>query len=250
MEKTLLKALEKAEDVSVTKTTVECYKIRNKYTWADITIDANGNTGRIQIASDYGSWQNYWGSCGKSFKEFLLHLDKHYVAGKFGADRWFDSEKTIKAFKQCIIENRRNGYLDFETAREAYDEAESLNDYTQETEFYRELDDKSEIMRLYDHCPDLSYGIESGFENFWNKVWPIFINTLESELASLKEEMGKEKEYFIAKSGRKYRQIPEDMDVETWDAMTPIQRMEYKGILLTTPSKFMDKETDHAITGR
>jgi hypothetical protein len=33
-----------------------------------------------------------------------------------------------------------------------------------------------------------------------------------------------------AKSGRKYRSIPNDIDVETWDAMTIIERMKYKKV--------------------
>lgn len=37
--------------------------------------------------------------------------------------------------------------------------------------------------------------------------------------------------YFIAKSGRKYRSIPDDIDVDTWDKMTVRERMKYKGVL-------------------
>ena len=29
-----------------------------------------------------------------------------------------------------------------------------------------------------------------------------------------------------AKSGRSYKKIPEGYDIETWDAMTPIERMD------------------------
>jgi hypothetical protein len=46
----------------------------------------------------------------------------------------------------------------------------------------------------------------------------------------------------VAKSGRKYRSIPEGMDVETWDAMTPTQRLEYKGLLLKGNSRVMDDD--------
>lgn len=85
---------------AVTKTHVECYKLRRPGTgdgWADITLDVNGNAGRIQIASDYGSWEHYWGSCGCPFKEFLINLSKdiHYAAGKFGEGKWFDQEATM-----------------------------------------------------------------------------------------------------------------------------------------------------------
>jgi len=38
----------------------------------------------------------------------------------------------------------------------------------------------------------------------------------------------------VAKSGRKYRSIPEDVDVETWDVMTPVERMKHLGLIVGT----------------
>jgi Na+-translocating ferredoxin:NAD+ oxidoreductase RnfC subunit len=35
-----------------------------------------------------------------------------------------------------------------------------------------------------------------------------------------------------AKSGRKYRKVPEGYDVEQWDSMTPIERMRALGLLI------------------
>ena len=102
----------KTENMTIEKTTVECYRLRHSSgMWADITIDANKETGRIQIASDYGSWQNYWGSCGKPFKLFLQSLDKYYVAGKFGASKWFDAVKTVAEYRAVIKENIKDGYI-------------------------------------------------------------------------------------------------------------------------------------------
>ena len=73
---------------TVTKSTCEVYKLRHEcgMYWADITLDCASKSGRIQIASDYGSWQNFWSCCGCSFKEFLTRLDMQYTAGKFGAE--------------------------------------------------------------------------------------------------------------------------------------------------------------------
>ena len=34
-----------------------------------------------------------------------------------------------------------------------------------------------------------------------------------------------------AKSGRKYKKVPENMDIETWDKMTVIERMKYLGVI-------------------
>jgi hypothetical protein len=35
-----------------------------------------------------------------------------------------------------------------------------------------------------------------------------------------------------AKSGRRYRKVPEGYDIETWDKMTPIERMRALRLLL------------------
>ncbi len=80
----------------ITKSTCEVYKLRHEcgMYWADITLDCGEKSGRIQIASDYGTWQNYWGCCGCSFKEFLTRLDVEYTAGKFRARNAEDREIT------------------------------------------------------------------------------------------------------------------------------------------------------------
>jgi hypothetical protein len=67
--------------------------------WADITLHCHNNAGCIQIASDYGRWQYYWGACGCPFKEFLTELnDMEYVASKFGAKNMDDN--TTPQFKR------------------------------------------------------------------------------------------------------------------------------------------------------
>ena len=85
---------------SINKTQCEVYKLRHEcgMYWADITVDSGEKSGRIQIASDYGSWQNYWSCCGCSFKEFLTKLDMQYTAGKFGAERNGETTPQFKLF--------------------------------------------------------------------------------------------------------------------------------------------------------
>jgi hypothetical protein len=166
-------------EFTIEKKTVECYKMRSKSgIWADITIDASENTGRIQIASDYGSWQYYWGACGCAFKEFLCGLDKHYVAGKFGASKWFDSTKTVAEYRAVIKENIKDGYISKKKGIDALAELQCLEESSCKEEFCSNLNDCSEIMRLYDHCPSLIYGIDPAFENFWNNTWISFVDYL------------------------------------------------------------------------
>jgi hypothetical protein len=168
-------------NLTVTKTTVECYKIRHPQFWADINIDSLGNQGRIQIASAYGSWQFFWGACGKPFKKFLQGVDKYYVAGKFGSSKWFDAIKTVAEFKQVIEANINDGYLNTSDGADALEELDQLNDLSEREEFCRCLSDCDQIMRIYDHCPALIFGIDPQFEHFWTTVWPILLNEFKKE---------------------------------------------------------------------
>lgn len=171
-------------DYTIKKSTVECYKIRHikNFYWADITVDASKGNGRIQIASDFGDYQHYWGACGDSFKEFLCKIGIDYAAAKFGADRWFDSDLTIKHYKQQVIELRRFDNFDADKAREVFNEIKRLEDSSSESEFCMILQDQENLMRFHDHCPDLVRTISPQFKNFWKEIWPVFLQELKKEM--------------------------------------------------------------------
>jgi len=165
---------------NLTKTTVECYKIRQLggLLWADIVVDASESAGRIQIASDYGSWEYYWGSFGEGFKKFLTGLDIHYTAGKFGEGRWFDQEATINGLKKSVKE-----YDGSKSEKgEMLDEIASLEDYTDENTFTHMAHDRKNLHNLWDCGPDIKTGISPSFLNFWEKLWPVFIDELKKEV--------------------------------------------------------------------
>jgi hypothetical protein len=46
-----------------------------------------------------------------------------------------------------------------------------------------------------------------------------------------------------ARSGRTYRSIPDGMDVEVWDKMTPIERLHYIGAIVEKPINLEDCHT-------
>jgi hypothetical protein len=175
------------EDYSITKSTVECYKIRSTSIhngWADITIDSKGTTGRIQIASDYGDWQYYWGACGMPFKEFLISLGKDYLAGKFGEDNYFDYNRTIRQYKKDILDYRKDETISAEAARDMWDELENLITYG-EREFSVGLwVDCPKLMVFYDNTPTLHRTISPMFELFWNKLWLPFMDELKNEIST------------------------------------------------------------------
>lgn len=173
---------------STTKTTVELYKIRHPsgLYWADITIDNHGSRGRIQVASDYGNYSNYWGACGEGFKKFLTGIGIHYAADKFGADRWFDFEKTIKEFKRRIIETKEYRGISKDEAKILLNQVKYIqeNCSQNEHEFAHIIWEQRELMRFFDGSPDLCYSISPQFQHFWDSVWQVFIAQLKTELAT------------------------------------------------------------------
>lgn len=173
------------QNFTITKTTVECYKIRHEsgMYWADITVDVTGDrSGRISISSDYGNYGNYWGACSGGFKQFLIDLNIEYAADKFNADRWFDLDRTLKSYKQKLLKNRRNENYTTEYAREIWNEIEYLEDCSSISEFEAIMWQQTKLMRMYDHTPDITYGITPQFKKFWQTIWPIFINQLKQEI--------------------------------------------------------------------
>jgi hypothetical protein len=171
----------------VTKTTCELYKLRGlpHNGWADITIDAAEEHGRIQIASDWGNWSFFWSHCGGPFKDFLPGLDIGYVAGKFGANKWFDHEKSLRELKRDLLLGRRGEQgnpLSKEKARELWEEVDRLQDEGNETAFGMRLYNNDDLFSRYDGCDfPIYYGIDPGFRNFWRDCWPVFLEYLKNE---------------------------------------------------------------------
>lgn len=178
----------KPEEFSVSKSTVVLYKIRHQKSgcyWADITIDESGSKGRINIASDYGNYSNYWHACGSSFKEFLLKIGKDYAASKFGADHWFDHENTINEYKRAIIFQRRCLHLSEEEARKLFKQVKEMEDIVYEQEFVHEMLNKTDLMRFLDNMPGICRSITPQFNHFWEDIWPIFLGELKKELEQM-----------------------------------------------------------------
>jgi len=163
----------------VTKSKIELYKFRadSGLYWADITIDAHGRGGRISIASDWGSWQNYWGAAGDDFKDFLGRISWDYAADKFEVARHVDVDETIKNWKQQLLEHRREGSIESEDARNVYDELVELEGIPQ-AQFIYAVKDGSYIesyMYKYHDCPDVSYMHDPAFKAFWDAIWPVML---------------------------------------------------------------------------
>lgn len=200
--------------MEITKTAIECYKLRSKTStiWADITIDNLENTGRIQIASDFGNWCYYWGSCGESFKKFLTQLDIGYLSNKFGENRWFDIEETISLLKRYINEElpEIDQIYDMEDAvekanyeKKKQDREEQLKDFDNDFKHLSNASSEQEFVSIWWECnkitkfierPDLMHRISPLFERFWNEIWLEFVKELEKEIRNEKNIASIEKQ--------------------------------------------------------
>jgi hypothetical protein len=174
--------------MKVTQSTIQLYQLRNidNGGWADISIDEGKNSGRISIASDWGTWQYYWNSCGKPFKQFLIDLrnDMPYVAGKMNADRWFDFDATIKKLKEDVLVSRRNEQIDKEQARLIYDEIKEIDNacsISDRNHFY-DLLATSDNLSEWRYDAETETDVTPQFKAFWQKAFLPFLTYLEQEL--------------------------------------------------------------------
>jgi hypothetical protein len=173
--------------MKVEKTTIELYRIRlDKGGWADITMDDNGNAGRISIASDWGSWERFWGACGSSFKQFISTLDIHYTASKFGEDRFTDVEKTLKLWKTEVLERRKEEDISRQDARVIYDQIKELEENCDSSSLVSACQHMDELLDFFDYCPDFTTCISPTFQAFWDKIFVPFKNHLKEEIESRK----------------------------------------------------------------
>ena len=170
---------------TITKSQVENIKLKfQNGMFANITLDYLGSQGRISIASDFGTWSNYWGACGEDFKKFLIGLDMYYFAGKVNEDRFFDHENTIKYLKQSIKENANNKYH----KKEMLDQLAELKECEDEQSFVQKMYECDDIMNLEDGCPDMIRTISPSFKNFWERIWSVFVLELKRELETVSSE--------------------------------------------------------------
>jgi hypothetical protein len=194
----------------VTKTTRECYEVRDGQRggeWANITLAcwdrmANVGTkhegiyycGEITIQSSFGTWGYIWTACANPFKEFLAGAEFDYVFTKFMGTKLdrFDGDASVREVCKWITEGRRDGSLSKSEAREAWDALEDVRSVAEygEHEFgtammdvARSLDDRHP---LHDHFADpcgwprcTKYDAQA--QGFWRQLWPLFIEALKAE---------------------------------------------------------------------
>ncbi|OOM17247.1 hypothetical protein CLSAB_19670 [Clostridium saccharobutylicum] len=171
------------------KSTCERYDIKLKDTyggWAIITIDENG--GLFNAHTDYGDYNYSWPNHGReSFKHFILELvkDKSYFLGKVANDKYYYAENTEKAWKEQIIEDRREGELSEEQARELWDEITDF-DYHTSCDHLQHQCYESDIVNKYYCEPWYHFDVVQGFSPqahaFADIIMPILGEIIQKEI--------------------------------------------------------------------
>lgn len=200
----------------------DVYHVRAGYEWATIALKGwqakdfdkqPREIGEILIHSSYGSWAYQWSHLGRPFKQWLsTHDDKHYIAGKFLADKAyvFDGEKSVRDLRQSLIEHRRTGDISKNDARTIWDfidensfELESSADRFVQVlmDCARDADwqDEDPTHKYREHAPGRgaryflaepwerpSTSLNRQFSAFWDTIMPVFQQALRDELASAK----------------------------------------------------------------
>lgn len=194
----------------VTKTTRECYEVRDSNRggeWANITLacwDRTANVGtkhegiyycgEITIQSSFGTWGYIWTACSTPFKHFLTKVEFDYAFTKFMGTKLdrFDGEASAREVCKWITEGRRDGSLSKAEAREAWESFEEVRSMVECSEHdfgagmmdvARSLDDRHP---LHDHFADpcgwprcTKYDVQA--QGFWRQLWPLFIEALKAE---------------------------------------------------------------------
>lgn len=131
--------------------------------------------------SDWGNWGYWWTHPGCELREFLCHIDDHYLLGKLcsGQRDVIDDVGSERDIKQHILEYRRNGHYDRDFARREWDLV-CESSFTNEVEAHQwyletEIGDAAEMLR-YDKSPSC--------QAFIKQCWPLFRAELRRDIGA------------------------------------------------------------------
>lgn len=176
------------EDVAI-KETCEIYtlKIPEEYrwrcAWAKIIIDSKN--WMFSCLSDAGNFSYRWATeSGRVFKKFLTGIDMCYLMRKIEPRATdFDYDKTVKALKEAIFEQRREGNIDKKEAREVYAVVENL-DYENSPDLIMHQLIEGTKFFSDDYCwtaDHMVYNHTPGAITFTEVVFPLFQKALKFE---------------------------------------------------------------------
>ena len=183
----------------ITKTTMDCYRLRNNGEWATICVhayevpDLGSNRlrqgGEVLIYSGYGTFAYHWSHCGMPFREFLTTISRDYTLTKFlGHDRMeFDKEGSIKAVKQAILRDRREGAIGHEQARDLWEDLMWLDECETAEGFVHAYNEGIYLKKWDAEGYEFIHQKEKdSLAYFWAEIWGPFVAHLKQEIKDAK----------------------------------------------------------------
>lgn len=159
--------------------------------WAIFSI--NDVTGEFAIQSDWGNYQHRWNTShlGESHTKHPMPLthflavgnDPYYVTDKLHYDRKdrenYSPDKTEQGIKEYILQERREGSLEREEAREAWDELGYV-DFGSPDSFMYSLNDTHTLKKVLaeDTWEYIRHEPSFGYVFLQYKLLPFFFNYL------------------------------------------------------------------------
>lgn len=167
------------------------YNLRSsRLWWARIWVTSDG---LITIASDYGHFGYWFGGPGCEIRRFLTGVDpsQHgYMAIKLAAGRReYDAEETVRRIRGEVARMRKQGELDRNIARELWDSVDDFELGSSDARASSWLDEDV----VQEHLGVDAYGyfsrqIPGDVRGFMRDVWPVFVETLKTELRSERQQ--------------------------------------------------------------
>ena len=141
--------------------------------WWVLFVDER--SGCVSVMSDYGDYSHRWPAQWTGFRttlRFLATAGDDYLLDKFtyGFESKFDHERTQKLLREDLIERRREGRIDRETARAAWDataDVYSADDFRTYVEAHDEAHDGGALYEMA--CFDKTLGAPT---LFIKEAWP------------------------------------------------------------------------------
>jgi len=145
--------------------------------WAIAHLDSGGF---FAVISDFGSYAYHWRDWGTGdFREFLIATDAEYLCGKFGTRSTFDPAGTTQLVREQILEYRRDGTLDWPTARRLWAHAANVP-YDPDLDELRAYLDHLDPLPIDD--PPLVYDFSPQLRRFMERVWPRLVSAMQVDL--------------------------------------------------------------------
>lgn len=191
---------EKMPEYVASKDTAVVYVVRLKEMsgWGVATLREWPGGGSVDIQSDYGNYAFTWGAIGKdSLIEFLVDLNLGYAMNKLTEYKLYelDFKGTIQKMKKELLSQRRDGYIDKEQARDAWDDlCENIEGGAEsEDAIYSNLHHTGYFLEYVwgdDSCNlDFINSIKPQVQMFWDRIWSCFVNEWKKEIEDNKKNL-------------------------------------------------------------